>query len=566
MVGGVIGLPRAGLLEEAPDEDPPLTPRERVDHARARIPGLRAGRTTRLRDVGMAANDEVGHMAAMVEPSSASRTVDRRALGGLALVVVLSAQLVVTLDFSIVNVALPSISRDLLVSATSVQWVVTAYAITFGGLLVLGGRVADLFGRRRMFVAGLIGFAVASMAGGVATTFPMLVAARAAQGIAAAAVAPAALSILTTTFADGPARTRVLGYYGVMASVGFVLGLVLGGLLVETVDWRGVFFVNVPICLLGAALGARLLPRSVATRRPPHLDLAGASLVTGGVAVLVYAPTAAADNGWTSAPFLAALAVSTGLLVAFLHRERRSPQPLMPLSIFRSGTLAAGDAVTLLVGAWIAGEVLVLTLYLQQVRGFSPLVAGLIVLPQGVGGLLRGAVGPAVVARLGVRRFLAGSAALSAIGLGLLLRIPATSQEPLLELVLLVVGFGSTCTLFAATVAGSAGVRNGEQGLASGLINMSRQVGSAVGVAVLLAVAAAITSAGGGSPTAVADGYRQAMGVTAALAVIATVISIRYVRDGVSRAHHERLRRRHLDHPWPLPGLLASAPDTVDAA
>jgi EmrB/QacA subfamily drug resistance transporter len=469
----------------------------------------------------------------------AAQKIHGRALSGLALVVVLSAQLVVTLDFSIVNVALPDISGAFGVSSTSVQWVVTAYAITFGGLLILGGRAADLFGRRRLFVAGLIGFAIASAAGGVAISFPMLVAARAAQGIAAAAVAPAALSILTTSYAQGPARTRVLGYYGIMASAGFVLGLVLGGLLVETVDWRGVFFVNVPICLLGAAAGSRLVPPGSPTGPRPHLDLAGAFLVTVGVAALVYAPTAGVDTGWTSAPFLGALAVSAGLLVAFVERERRTAEPLMPLALFRSPILAAGDVVTLLVGAWIAGEVLLLTLYLQQVRGFSPLAAGLIFLPQGVGGLLRGAIGPAVIGRLGIRRFLIASAALSAIGLGLLLRFPATRDEPLLEVVLLVVGFGSTCTLFAATVAGSTGVRNDQQGLASGLINMSRQVGSAVGVAMLLAVAASVTRADGASATALSDGYREAMNTIAGLAVIATVVSVLFVREDARAARHE---------------------------
>jgi EmrB/QacA subfamily drug resistance transporter len=495
--------------------------------------------------------------------SAPARTAEARALGRLALVVVLSAQLVVTLDFSIVNVALPNISRDFHVTSTSVQWVVTAYAITFGGLLVLGGRAADLFGRRRLFVTGLVGFAVASAAGGAATTFPMLVAARAAQGIAAAAVAPAALSILTTSFADGPARTRVLGYYGIMASAGFVLGLVLGGLLVETVDWRGVFFVNVPICLLGAAV-SRVVPRGDSPDTRFKLDLPGASLITAGVAVLVYAPTAGVEAGWTSTPFLGALAASAVFLTAFVLRQRHSPYPLVPLTILRSGTLAAGDVVTLLVGAWIAGEVLLLTLYLQQVRGYSPLGAGLVVVPQGVGGLLRGVVGPAVVARLGVKRFLASSAAVSAIGLGLVLRFSATSQEPLLGFVVLVVGFGSTCTLFAATVAGTAGVDNGEQGLASGLINMSRQVGSAIGVAVLLAIAASFARAGGGSASATADGYRLGMGFTAALAVAATLVTLLFVREGVCREHHERLRRLHLDHPWPLPSLLGSSPDRSD--
>src|SRR6266550_71697 len=484
-------------------------------------------------------------------------------LGGLALVVVLSAQFVVVLDFSIVNVALPSISRELHASSTSVQWVVTAYAITFGGLLVFGGRAADLFGRRRLFVAGLVGFALGSAAGGVAINLPLLVAARAVQGVAAAAVAPAALSILTTSFADGPARTRVLGWYGSMASVGFVAGLVIGGVLVETVGWRGVFFVNVPLCLLGAAVSPRVVPPGAPGTMRPHLDLMGACLVTAGVAALVYAPTAGVDAGWTSASFFVAVAASGVLLTAFVLRERRSPQPLMPLSIFRSRTLAAGDGVTLLAGAWNAGEVLLLSLFCQQVLGYSPLQAGLVVVPQGVAGLLRGIVGASVVARLGIKWFLTASAALAAVGLALLLRFPATSHYPLLGVVLLVVGFGSTSAVFAATVAGTAGVTDDEQGLASALVNAARQIGAAIGVGALLAVAAAQTRSHGGSTTALADGYRLAMGVCAALAGAASVLSLVLVHERVSRAHHERLRERHLDHPWPLPELLGhqTAPD-----
>lgn len=477
-------------------------------------------------------------------------------LGGLALVVVLSAQLVVVLDFSIVNVALPSISSAFHATATSVQWVVTAYAVTFGGLLVLGGRAADLFGRRRLFIWGLVGFAVASAAGGVATSLSLLIAARAVQGVAAAAVAPAALSILTTSFPDGPDRTRVLGYYGTMSSVGFVAGLVLGGALVETVGWRGVFFVNVPLCLLGAVISQRIVPFGTAIRRRPHLDLMGAGLVTAGVAALVYAPTAGADVGWTSASFFGALVVSGLLLTAFVRFERRSPQPLVPLSIFRSRTLATGNAVTLLIGAWNAGEVLLISLFCQQVLGYSPLLAGLVAVPQGIGGLLRGIVGPRVVARLGVKRFLTTSAAVTAIGMALLLRFPATSRYPLLGVVLFIVGFGTTSAMFAATIAGTAGVTDDEQGLAGALINTSRQVGAAIGVAMLLAIAADQTSSTG-STVALAGGYRLAMGVAAFLAVVASVLSAVAIREGVSRTHYERLHRRHLDRHWPLPELLA---------
>jgi EmrB/QacA subfamily drug resistance transporter len=470
-----------------------------------------------------------------VDDTATTSTVKGGALAGLGLAVVLGAQVVVVLDFSIVNVALPDISSELHASSTSVQWVVTAYAITFGGLLVLGGRLADLFGRRRLFVGGLIAFAIASAAGGLAVDFRVLVAARAVQGIAAAAVAPAALSILTTSF-HGPSRTRVLGYYGATASVGFVLGLLLGGVLVQTGGWRAVFFVNVPICLVCAAIGRRKLPAGPTAGTRPHLDVGGACLVTAGMAVLVYAPTAGVDNGWISAPFLAALALSGTLLAAFVRHERRSPQPLLPMSIFRSPTLAAGDGITLLVGAWNAGEVLLLSLFLQQVLGYSPLVTGLVVIPQGLAGLVRGAFGPSIVARLGTGRFLTASSLIAAVGLGLLLRFPATSTYPLLGVVLFVVGMGTTSTAFAATVAGSAGVSDDEQGLSSALINAARQVGAALGVAILLSVAAASTQGRTGSTAALADGYRTAMAVAAGLALVAAAISVRLV--------HQRTHRR----------------------
>jgi EmrB/QacA subfamily drug resistance transporter len=480
-------------------------------------------------------------------------TIRSGALGALGLGVVLSAALVVVLDFSIVNVALPDISSELHISSSSVQWVVTAYAITFGGFLVLGGRAADLFGRRRIFVGGLIGFAIASAAGGIAADFPLLVISRAVQGMAAAAVAPAALSILTTSF-HGTVRTRVLGYYGATASVGFVLGLVLGGILVQSAGWRAVFFVNVPICLLCAALGRRI--RSDATTTGTRrLDLIGACLVTAGMATLVYAPTAGVDNGWSSVPFVAALATSVVLLTAFVVHERRTTEPLVPLTIFRSRTLAAGDAVTLLLGAWNAGEVLLLSLYLQHVLGYSPLLTGLAVVPQGVAGLVRGAVGASLVARLGIKRFLVASVVIAAVGLGLLLRFPSTSRYPLLGVVLFVVGFGTTSAAFGATVAGSSDVNDDDQGLAGALINAARQIGAALGVATLLSVAAAQSPSR--SPAGLAAGYRTAMGVAAVLALAAGAISVAFVHDRACRTQQQRLRERRLDQPWPLPELLA---------
>jgi predicted MFS family arabinose efflux permease len=250
--------------------------------------------------------------------------------------------------------------------------------------------------------------------------------------------------------------------------------------------------------------------------------------------VFVYAPTAGADDGWTSGPFFLALALCACLLAAFVERERRSPHPIVPLSILRSRTLVAGDAVMFLVGAWMAAEVLLLSLFCQQVLGYSPLVTGLVALPQGLAGIVRGVVAASVVARLGLKRFLLASTAVSAVGLALLLRLPATSHYPLLGVVLFVVGFGTTNALFAATVAGTAAVTDDEQGLAGALVNTARQIGAAVGVSVLVAVAAT-QAAGSSSTTALDDAYRLALGLSAVLAIAASFVVLFLVEDRAAR-------------------------------
>ncbi len=480
-----------------------------------------------------------GHRPMNVAAEAASdppRSAGSPPLGRLGLFVALGAALVVVLDFSIVNVALPSLSVEMGVSTMTAEWVVTAYALTFGGLLVVGGRASDLFGRPRLLVAGLVLFAIASAAGGVAVDFPLLVASRAVQGMAAALVAPAALSILTTSFREGPARERVLGYYGMTASLGFVIGLVAGGILVDTVGWRGVFFVNVPLCLALAALGPKALPRGTRVARDRHLDLPGALLVTAGMAALVFAPTLGTDHGWGSVEFVACLLVSVVMIAAFLHVERRSRQPIIPLSIFRHHTLVVGDALMALVGALMAGEVLVLSLYAQQVLGYSPLVSGLIAIPQGVGGLLRGLVAARLLDRLGLRWFLAGNWLLAAVSISLLFRFPVTSHYPMLGIVLLGVGFGTTNVIFGGTVAGSTGVSNDEQGVAGALVNAARQIGAAIGVAVVLSVAVLDggTAAAGGASAA---GYRLALLCWAGVAVAAAVFSLALPTRG--RTHRE---------------------------
>ncbi len=457
--------------------------------------------------------------------SDRPRSAGSGPLGRLGLVVTLGAALVVVLDFSIVNVALPSLSVEMGVSTMTAEWVVTAYALTFGGLLVAGGRASDLFGKPRLLVAGLVLFAVASAAGGVAVDFPLLVAARAVQGMAAALVAPAALSILTTSYPEGPARERVIGYFGMTASVGFVVGLVAGGALVDTVGWRGVFFVNVPLCLALAALGPKVLPKGTKAAGDRHLDLPGTLLVTAAMAALVYAPTVGTNRGWGSAPFVGCLLVSVVLIVAFLHVERRSRQPVMPLSIFRHHTLVVGDTIMVLVGAWMAGEVLVLSLYAQQVLGYSPLVSGLIAIPQGIGGLLRGLVAARLLERIGLRWFIAGNWLLAAASIAVLFRFSVTSHYPVLGIVLLVLGFGATNVVFGGTVAGSTGVPNEKQGVAGALVTAARQIGAAIGVAVVLSVVA-LDGRTPASSGASADGYRLALLCWAGVAVAAAALSL----------------------------------------
>jgi EmrB/QacA subfamily drug resistance transporter len=460
----------------------------------------------------------------LASPTSAPAPDQQPSLGRVALGIVLAAQLVVVLDFSIVNVALPDLIAELGVSESSADWVVTAYALTFGGLLIVGGRACDLFGRRRMFLGGLTTFAIASLAGGLAPSLALLVVARAVQGMAAALVAPAALSTLTTSFQEGPARNRVLGYYGVMASAGFVAGLVVGGALVETIGWRAVLFVNVPLCAVMALLGGRTLPIDVSEGpKQARLDLGGGVLITAGMGGLVLAPTIGMDAGWTSPELAACLLASVGLITAFVSRQRGSRPPLVPLAIFRHRAVIVGDLVSGLIGAWNAGEVLVLSLYCQQVLGYSPLVAGLVSVPQGVGGVLRGVVAARLLERIGLRRFLLSSCALTGATLFLLFRFPATTQYPLLGLVLMGVGFGTTSLVYGSTVAGSTGIANHEQGLAGALINATRQIGAALGVA---ALASLITSGEGvGDGAELASDLRTALALACGLVVVAALIS-----------------------------------------
>ncbi len=448
-------------------------------------------------------------------PAPAPRRGHRPAL---ALGLLLTVAFMVVLDFSIVNVALASIERELHVTATAVQWVITAYAITFGGLLVLGGRIGDLFGRRRMLVAGLVLFSLASLAGGLSGSIAVLVAARAAQGVGAAIVAPASLSLITTSIPEGPARTRALGMYGATASIGFVAGLVLGGVLVQAVDWRAVLWVNVPIGLAAALLTPAWVPAPSSDPRRPRLDVAGAALVTGGIAAAVYGVSEGPSRGWLSAGTLGAFAAAAVLVAAFVAVERRHPSPLVRLSILRQRGLRTANVYMGLVGAWSGAELLVLPLYLQLALHYSPVLTGLAMAPQGVVGFLGASSGARLARRAGLRTVLVVAGMSAAAGLFLLASFLVTRSYPLLLVGFLAAGYGTATAAFGATVAATRGIADEEQGLAGGLINMSRQIGAAIGVAAAAAMIGTASTSGGAI-----EPDRTALLVIAAAAVAATV-------------------------------------------
>jgi EmrB/QacA subfamily drug resistance transporter len=441
------------------------------------------------------------------------------------LVLILVASFMVVLDFSIVNVALPSIQGEMGLAASAAGWVITGYAITFGGLLILGGRAADLLGRRRMFVAGLLVFTAASLAGGLAQDLTLLVVSRAVQGAGAALVAPAALSLITTGFAEGRQRTRALGMYGATASVGFVAGQVLGGVLVQFTSWRAVFLVNVPVGLLAALLAPKLLAKS---RRPPvtrGLDVGGAVFITAAVAFLVFAVSQANVLGWVSPAIGAALALFVISAASFVLVERRHRDPLVPAELMRMPSLRTASTLNLLLGLWNAGEMLVLSLYFQQVLADSPLVTGLAIAPQGVIGFTAGAFGARLGARIGIGRMLVLSGAAATAGFLVLTQLPASGHYSPVMAAVMLVGFGTAGTAFGTMVIASGGVREHDQGVVGGVINTSRQIGAALGAALLPAVAYAF---GHGGPTVGASGARAAMLAGAVIAALATLVAWRH--------------------------------------
>jgi EmrB/QacA subfamily drug resistance transporter len=449
----------------------------------------------------------------------------------LTLVVCCLAQFMVILDVSIVNVALPSISADLGFTSASLAWVVNAYTLAFAGFLLLGGRAADLLGRREVFVGGLTLFALASLAGGLAQSETTLVAARAAQGLGGAVVAPATLSILTTSFREGPERNRALGLWGAMGAIGGASGALLGGLLTEALNWRWILIINVPIGLFGALAGLRVVRAGVRDARAARdFDLMGALTVTLGLVVLTYGIVETESHGWASARTLSTLAAGAALLAAFVLVEGRlASRPLVPLRIFASRVLSGANVVVFCLGGSVFAMWYFLSLYLQQVLGYSPIEAGLAFLPMPLTIAACTQAATRLTGRLGAGPVLAFGMALIALGMLLFTRLASDGtyvRDVLGPSLLCAAGIGFS--FVPVTIAATAGVQRTEAGLASGLVNTSRQMGGSVGLALLAAVATQRTTALAGDVShaeALTGGFQRAFAVGAGIALTGALVS-----------------------------------------
>jgi EmrB/QacA subfamily drug resistance transporter len=427
--------------------------------------------------------------------SKAPGTARRTPNPWLVLVIACLAQFMVVLDASVVNIALPSVQRGLHFSAANLQWVVNSYTLIFGGFLLLGGRLADLLGRKRLFVAGVILFTGASLLNGLAQSSGMLIFGRGLQGLGGALVSPAALAIVTTTFTDGSDRTKALGVWSAIAAGGAAVGLLMGGVLTDLASWRWVFFVNIPVGLATIALAVRYVRESRVDVEHRSYDIAGAVTVTGGLVVLVYAIVKAQAYGWGSGRTLGLIAVALALLAVFVMIESRAKAPLMRLSIFRIKTLTVADSALLLVASGMFGMFFFASLYVQEILGYSPLKAGLAFLPVTLGIIVGAGVAQQLVKRLGVRVVSIIGITLAAAGMLVLTQLPVHGSyvsDLLVGLVPMSLGMG--LTFVPITLLGTSGVKEEDSGLASGLFNTAQQVGGSLGLAILSTLAASQTT------------------------------------------------------------------------
>jgi EmrB/QacA subfamily drug resistance transporter len=473
----------------------------------------------------------------------------------LALALLSAVQFMVVLDIAVVNVALPSIKNDLGFSQDNLQWVISAYALVFGGFLLLGGRAADLLGRRRIFLVGLAVFTVASLLAGLAWSEASLIGARLFQGLGAAIISPAALSMVSTTFREGRERNIALGVWGAVGGFGAAAGVLLGGILTETLSWSWIFFVNVPVGVAAIALTPFLLTES-RDARVKSFDFPGAVLVTAGLSSLVYAITKAGTDGWLATPTVAFFAASVLLLVGFVAWELRHPEPLMRLGIFRISTVAGANVASFILGTALFSMFLMLTLYMQQVLGYSAMKTGVAYLAVAGTAILWSAVAAQLVTRVGVKPVLVTGMTALTVGLVLFTQV-SVGGSYLTDLLpgFLIVGLGIGFSFVPISIAALAGVQPAEAGLASGLFNTSQQIGGALGIAALSTIATSHTSdalaSGTPVPNALVDGFQTAFvagTIVAALGILASLTLI---------------RRRHLEQ---APVVEPAAEPALDVA
>ncbi len=482
--------------------------------------------------------------------ASSPKTLETARAKNLALILLAMTQFVIVIDAAIVNVALPSIGAHLHFSRDDLSWVVNAYTLTFGGFLLLGGRLADLLGRRRMFMGGLVLFSLASFAGGIAQSEPWLIAARAVQGLGAAIVSPAALSIITTTFAEGAERNRALGIWGAVAGAGGAAGVLLGGILTSGLSWRWVLFVNLPIGITAAVLAPRFLVESRAEGNGKTFDLPGAVTVTAGLSLLVYAVVDAVNTGWGSTATMLRLAGAAGLLIAFVVIELHHREPLMPFSIFRLRTLRGANIVGLLIGMSLFSMFFFISLYLQDVLHFSPIKTGISYLPLALGIIVSAGLASQLVTRLGFKPPLIAGLLLIAGALVWFAQAPGIGgsywADVLGPSLLAAVGLG--LSFVTVTIAAVSGTKPRQAGLASGLINTAQQVGGALGLAILATVANSRTQSllhAGVHTTSVAltKGYDRAFLVGSGFAIAGAILAAVLISQRESRAYAQAARR-----------------------
>src|SRR4051812_23226974 len=482
-------------------------------------------------------------MSAAIVTHEAVGEQDRRRWFALALIV--AAQFMVVLDVAIVNVALPSIKTDLDFSQESLQWVITAYSIFFGGVLLLGGRLADLLGRRRLFIAGLALFTATSLLNGLAWSEESLIVFRSLQGLGAAMLSPAALSILTTMFREGRERNLALGIWGAASGSGGAAGVLLGGALTSALSWSWIFFINVPVGLLVMGLAPVLLRESRADLGHRRFDFPGAASITSGLMLLVYAMTPATQHGWATRSTIRLLAASAGLILAFFVIESRSKAPLLPLRIFRNRTLTASNVSGLLMGGAIFAQFFLLTLYMQQVMHYSALKTGVAYIGLTLTIIAFSAVAQGAVTRLGVRRVLPVGLGLSTVALVLFAQLPVDgSYWSNLFPAFIISGLGLALAFVPMSIGALTGVRQADAGVASGLINTTQQIGGAIGVALATTVATTFTSryvdvhagASESGAAALTHGFQVAFYVLAALGAIGAVLSAVLLESNPSEA------------------------------